>query len=291
MNRVFNLGSINIDHVYRMPRLATPGETLISLGYEKFAGGKGFNQSVALARAGAKVSHIGFLGEDGIWLQEYLVAEGIDCADIQVVTQPTGHAVIQVLPSGENSIFLHPGANQTAAEDYLRKALAKARPGDFFLCQNETGSVKEFLREGRRLGLKTIFNAAPAPTSGNMDFLNDLDLLIVNESEACAVGGLPSPEAAMESLRREFPRLDIVLTLGSRGALWSGPETRETVAAMPVDPVDTTAAGDTFTGYLLAALLRGSRPLDALAMANRAASITVSRAGAADSIPTASEVF
>lgn len=291
MNRVFNLGSINIDHVYRMPRLASPGETLFSLGYEKFAGGKGFNQSVALARAGVKVSHIGFLGEDGIWLREFLFAEGVDCAGIRVVPQPTGHAVIQVLPSGENSIFLHPGANQTAAEDYLLKALDAARPGDCFLCQNETASVKEFLHEGKRLGIKTVFNAAPAPATGSIDFLDFLDLLIVNESEACAVVGLPSPVAAIESLRREFPRLDIVLTLGSRGALWSGPEARESVSAVPVNPVDTTAAGDTFTGYLLAALLRGSPPMDALAMANRAASITVTRLGAAVSIPTASEVF
>lgn len=285
MSRVFNLGSINIDHVYRMPRLAAPGETLCSLGYERNAGGKGLNQSVAIARAGAEAIHIGSLGEDGIWLRDFLEREGVDCSGIRVVPQPTGHAVIQVLPSGENSILVHPGANQAAAGNFFGGTLSGARPGDWFLCQNETAAVGGFLREGRRLGLKTAFNAAPAPASGSVDFLDAVDLLIVNGIEACALGGLPSPEAAVERLRSDYPDLDIVLTLGPRGALWSGPETCEMSPARPVRTVDTTAAGDTFTGYLLAALLQGKGPPGAMEIASRGASIAVSRPGAAASIP------
>lgn len=285
MSRVFNFGSINIDHVYRMPRLAQPGETLSSLSYSRGAGGKGLNQSVALARAGAMVSHIGFIGEDGIWLRDFLAAEGVDCGGIRVVPHPTGHAVVQVLPGGENCIFLYAGANQLADRAALRQALAGAHADDWFLCQNETSAVADALDEAKCRGLKTAFNAAPAPDGGSVGFLQSVDLLLVNESEACALGRTSSPEDGVASLRSDFPRMNIVLTLGERGAVWSGPEIREIVPAVATDVVDTTAAGDTFAGYLLAAVVRGRSPAEALALAARAASITVSRAGAAASIP------
>ena len=285
MSRVFNLGSVNIDHVYRMPRLARPGETLSSLGYARGPGGKGFNQSLALARAGASVSHIGFIGEDGAWLRDFLSAEGVDCAGLGVADDATGHAIIQVLPGGENSIFLHAGANRHATRESVRAALAGAQADDWFLCQNETSAVAESLEEARKLGIKTALNAAPALDPKCAAILHNVDLLVVNESEAAALGGLSSPTEALAKLRSDFPALNIVLTLGAEGAIWSGPQIREKSPAVPADVVDTTAAGDTFTGYLLAALMRGSCPLVALALANRAASIAVSRAGAAASIP------
>lgn len=290
MSRVFNFGSINIDHVYRMPRLAQPGETLSSLGYARGPGGKGLNQSVALARAEARVSHIGFIGEDGAWLRDFLEAEGVDCISVGVAAEATGHAVIQILPGGDNTIFLHAGANFCATREYVCKALAGAQAGDWFLCQNETSAVEEALDEAKRLGLKTAFNAAPANSAGCPGFLGAVDLLVVNESEACALGGTSSPMSAVASLRSAFPRMDIVLTLGARGAVWSGPEADEKVPAVPADAVDTTAAGDTFIGYLVAALLRECHPAAALALASRAASITVSRKGAAESIPFVREV-
>ncbi len=290
MNRVFNLGSINIDHVYRMPRLAVPGETISSLSYARGPGGKGFNQSVALARAGARVSHIGFIGEDGAWLRDFLAAEGVDCAGVGVFDDATGHAIIQVLPGGENCIFLHAGANRRATRESVRAALAGAQAGDWFLCQNETSAVAEALEDARRLGLKTVLNAAPALDPADAAMLQNVDLLVVNESEAAALGGLPSPAASAAKLRSDFPALNIVLTLGAGGAVWLAPEIREETPAFPAEVVDTTAAGDTFTGYLLAALLRGSNPRDALTLAARAASIAVSRAGAAESIPFLREV-
>ena len=290
MSRVFNFGSINIDHVYRMPRLAQPGETISSLGYARGPGGKGLNQSVALARAGVGVNHIGFIGEDGVWLRDFLAAEGVDCSGIRVLPDATGHAVIQILPGGENTIFIHPGANRAAVGECVREALAAARAGDWFLCQNETSAVEEALGEARRLGLRTVFNAAPASGPACAGLLSAVDLLILNESEACALGGTSSAMSAVASLRQAFPGMDIVLTLGSRGAVWSGPKTDKKVTAVPVDAVDTTAAGDTFSGYLMAALMRGDLPAAALAVASRAASITVSRAGAAIAIPFMSEV-
>jgi ribokinase len=290
MRRVFNFGSINIDHVYRMPRLARPGETLSSSGYTRGPGGKGFNQSVALARAGAAVSHIGFIGGDGAWLRDLLSAEGVDCAGIRVCGEATGHAIIQVLPDGENTIFLHPGANRSAGREPVRTALTDAQPGDWFLCQNETSAVPEALGEAKRLGLKTVLNAAPAPDPPQAGLLKNVDLLIVNESEASALGGLADPMKAAVKLRSNFPELDIVLTLGAAGAVWSGPGISASAPGIAAKAVDTTAAGDTFTGYLLSALLRGKDPREAMALANRAASAAVSRHGAADSIPRLREV-
>lgn len=290
MSRIFNFGSINIDHVYRMPRLVHPGETISSLGHTRGPGGKGFNQSVALARAGARVNHIGFIGADGTWLRDFLAAEGVECAGIGVAEDATGHAVIQVLPGGENSIFLHAGANQHATRKSVYAALASARQGDWFLCQNETSAVAEAINEARRLGLRIAFNAAPALDPQRADILRAVDLLIINESEASTLGRLPSPEDAVARLRSDFPDLNIVLTLGTRGAVWSGPGTGESAPAVPAEAVDTTAAGDTFTGYLLAALMRGLGPHQALLEANRAASLAVSRPGAAASIPFLREV-
>lgn len=290
MSRVFNFGSINIDHVYRMPRLVQPGETISSLGYTRGPGGKGFNQSVALARAGARVSHIGFIGADGAWLRDFLAAEGVDCADIGVAGDATGHAIIQVLPGGENSIFLHAGANHRATRESVHAALANARQGDWFLCQNETSAVAGALDDAKQLGLRVAFNAAPALEPGRADILRAVDLLVVNESEASTLGELPSPEDAVARLRSDFPDMNVVLTLGARGAIWSGPGTGESAPAVPADAVDTTAAGDTFTGYLLAGLMRGLGPRQALHDANRAASLAVSRPGAAASIPFLREV-
>ncbi len=290
MSRVFNFGSINIDHVYQMPRLARPGETISSTGYARGAGGKGFNQSVAVARAGAQVSHIGFIGEDGVWLRDFLSAEGVDCSGVGIAADATGHAIIQVLPDGENCIFLHAGANHCATRESVRAALQGAQPGDWFLCQNETSDVAASLEEARRIGLKTALNAAPALETACSSILHNVDLLVVNESEAAALGGLPSPAASVAKLRSDFPVLGIVLTLGAEGAIWSGPGIEESTPAVPTDVVDTTAAGDTFTGYLLAALLQGCNPHKAMALANRAASITVSRPGAAASIPLLREV-
>ncbi len=290
MSRIFNFGSINIDHVYRMPKLVQPGETISSLDYTRGPGGKGFNQSVALARAGARVSHIGFIGADGAWLRDILAAEGVDCAGIGVAGDATGHAIIQVLPGGENSIFLHAGANHRATCESVHAALTSARQGDWFLCQNETSAVAEAMDEARRLGLRIAFNAAPALEPERADILRAVDLLIVNESEASTLGRLPSPEDAVARLRSDFPDLNVVLTLGARGAIWSGPGTGESAPAVPASAVDTTAAGDTFTGYLLAALIRGLSPRQALRDANRAASLAVSRPGAAASIPFLREV-
>jgi ribokinase len=290
MSRIFNLGSVNIDHVYQVSHLARPGETLASTGYSRGAGGKGFNQSVALARAGADVSHIGGIGEEGDWLRQMLLDDGVDCKNLRATSEPTGHAIIQVVPSGENTIVLHGGANRSPTTAMVAAALETASPGDWFLCQNETSCVPEALRLAKAAGLKTAYNAAPADSSMSAAALPYVDILIVNETEADALGGGHSPQDSVARIRAEHPGMDVILTLGAEGALWAGPTCQAHAAPPACEVVDTTAAGDTFSGYCLAALLHGLPPAAALELGCKAAAISVTRPGAAQSIPHRDEL-
>jgi ribokinase len=290
MSRIFNFGSVNIDHVYRVPHLVRPGETLASTRYSRGAGGKGFNQSVALARAGASVHHIGCIGPDGEWLREFLIAEAVGCAGLRTVGEATGHAIIQVVPGGENAIVLHAGANQSTTADAVAAALESAGPGDWFLCQNETSCVHEALRMAKAAGLKTAYNAAPADAEISAPALPHVDILIVNETEAAALGGGGEPEQSLELLGEKFPQMDVIVTLGAEGAIWAGHGLSERAASPACRVVDTTAAGDTFTGYCLAAIMERLSPAEALSLACRAAALSVTRAGAAQSIPRRAEL-
>lgn len=215
MSRIFNLGSVNIDHVYQVPHLARPGETLASTDYRRGAGGKGFNQSIALARAGADVSHIGCIGEDGDWLRQMLIADGVDCKHLYASNEPTGHAIIQVVPDGENTIVLHGGANRSPTADMVVGAFEAARPGDWFLCQNEISCSPEALRLAKAAGLKTAYNAAPADPAMSVPALPYVDILIVNETEADALGGGHSQQDSVARIRAARPGMEVILTLGA----------------------------------------------------------------------------
>lgn len=290
MGKVLNLGSINIDHVYQMPQFVQPGQTLASTRYNMGAGGKGFNQSIALARAGVGVAHLGCIGPDGEWLRETLSADGVDCGHLGEALEPTGHAIIQVVPGGENAIVLHAGANCSVTISQVERALRGADAGDWFLCQNETSCVPEALRLARSAGLKTAYNAAPVDARVGANALEFVDFLFVNETEANALGHGHSMKEKLEFLKAVNPGMDIIVTLGAEGAIWSGPEVFHKVSPPACKVVDTTAAGDTFIGYCLAALIGQRSPEESLALASRAAAICVSREGAASSIPRFSEL-
>lgn len=290
MNTIFNLGSVNIDHVYHVPHLVRPGETLASTGYARGAGGKGFNQSVALARAGAAVVHIGCTGQDGRWLRAILADEGVHCTHLLEVSEATGHANIQLVPGGENAIVLHPGANRAIAANQVEEALKSACPGDWFLCQNETSLVPESMRAAKAAGLKTAYNAAPADRGISSQALAHADILIVNETEASELGKGSSIEENLRLIREKHPRMHVIATLGADGVVWSGPEIFLKAIPPACRVVDTTAAGDTFAGYCLAALLEGLPPAEALALGCRAAALCVSRKGSSCSIPSKWEI-
>jgi cephalosporin-C deacetylase len=296
--KILNFGSVNIDHVYHVPRFLQPGETMAAASSSRFPGGKGFNQSVALARAGARVFHAGHVGADGAWLVDFLRAEGVDTTFLTPVDAPTGHAIIQVDPSGQNCILLDGGANRRLAADDVRAALAGAAigPGDVVLLQNETSATAEILSLSAATGATVAFNAAPMGEEVAGLPLDKVGLFIVNELEGAALCGTPEETDGgkiLDRLRTKFPEADILLTLGSSGSLYGPHADRPAVHAFPAQSArvaDTTAAGDTFTGYFLAARAEGAGPVSALDIATRAAAVCVSRPGAAPSIPRRDEL-
>ncbi|MDT8344181.1 MAG: PfkB family carbohydrate kinase [Thermohalobaculum sp.] len=278
---IVNLGSINIDHVHRVPHFPAPGETLADTGYAAGLGGKGLNQSLAAAAAGARVVHAGAVGADGGWAVARLRTAEIDTEAVATVPQATGHAVILVDPAGENQIVIHAGANRAIPEAAIRAALARARPGDWFLTQNETNGAVEAARAAKAQGLRVAYAAAPFDAAACAAMLPHADLIAVNEGEA---------EALTAHLGRPPEGVAMLVTLGARGARYQGPEERAETPAFPVTPVDTTGAGDCFTGFFLAGLDAGLPVARALRRAAAAAAICVTRPGAADAIPTGAEV-
>lgn len=281
---IFNLGSINIDHFYRLPHLPAPGETLAATDYSVGLGGKGANQSAAAAKAGAKVVHIGAVGPEGGWTVERLAGWGVDMRAIARLATPTGHAIINVDSGGENAIVLFPGANQAMPFSVVKDALAGAGPGDTLMLQNETAHQAGAAELARSKGLRVIYSAAPFDVDAVRAVLGYVSILAVNAVEAdqlCAALGVTLD-------RLDVPEL--LVTRGGKGAEWRGGGQIVTAPPIKVDPVDTTGAGDTFAGYFAAGRDAGMTPADALSLAGAAASLKVTRRGTADAIPTRAEV-
>ena len=283
---IWNLGSINADMVYAMPHLPVAGETLAATGLDQFLGGKGANMSVAAARAGSVVHHIGAVGPEGDWAVQRLMEYGVDTRHIATLDLPTGHAIIAVDQAGENQIILYPGANRAISGDQIGQALSAANSGDILVLQNETNMQAEAAQMARDLGLRVAYAAAPFDSEAVNQVLPYLDLLFLNQVEAeqlhQATGKSPS----------ELGISDVIVTLGARGARHYSTTSGQTsdVAALPVTPVDTTGAGDTFTGYVLSGLDRALPMPQAMAQATRAAALMVTRHGTADVIPDLKEV-
>ena len=278
------VGSINIDHVYRLAHLPVAGETLAAQAYFRTLGGKGANQAIAAARAGAQVSMIGAVGEDGGWTRDALAAEGITVTGISEVGAPSGHARIEVDARGENRIIIHGGANRCLVLDQVRDALASARHGDWLLLQNETNLVAEVAALGVSLGMQVAYSAAPFEVIAVSEVLAYVHLLAVNELEATQLAG---------HLRCDIAALPVPLRLVTRGASGARLYDRQSVAELAahcVNVVDTTGAGDVFVGYMLAGLAQGVSAERAFATANAAAALQVTRAGAASAAPRAAEV-
>ncbi len=290
MPRIVNLGSVNIDHVYAVPHFVRPGETLASESYRRFPGGKGFNQSVALARAGAVVVHCGRVGADGAWLRDLLAAEGADVSALEATELPTGHAIIQVAPGGQNAIVLHGAANLSITPADGERMVAACRPGDILLLQNEISALPAILAAAGRRALPVVFNPAPMTAAVAGYPLEHVRLLVVNEVEGAQLAGEQPPREMLAALRRRFPRACVLLTMGSRGAMAADAEGTAATPSFPVRALDTTAAGDTFTGYFLAARAAGATLAAALRRASAAAAICCTRPGAAASIPRREEV-
>lgn len=287
--KILNYGSLNIDLVYQVDHIVRPGETIASSAHHIFAGGKGANQSAALARAGASVYHAGQIGRDGQFAVEKLAALGVDMQFTQIVEGPTGHALIQVEKSGQNSIVLYPGANTTQQRSHIDTVLAAFGAGDILLLQNEINEIPYLIAEATARGLSVAFNPAPF-TSEVLNYpLDRVEYLIVNEGEAQGLVGSHANDLIV-ALADRLPRAQILLTLGEKGAYYRSPQEQHYARALRVEAVDTTAAGDTFSGYFLAAIASGDGVENALARAAHAAALCVVQQGAIDSIPSKEEV-
>lgn len=283
---IWNLGSINADIVYSVPHILAPGETLSSTGRAIYLGGKGANMSVAAARAGAQVHHIGAVGADGIWARDRLLEYGVDTRYIETIGDLTSQAIIAVADDGENTIIIQPGASTLIRLESVQAALSEAHTGDRVVFQNETNLQVETAALAKQMGLKVAYAAAPFSAKAVSDVIEFIDFLILNEVEARQL------TEALGKTPQELGVRDVIITLGSRGAEWFETDRgiHKTFEAYKVEPVDTTGAGDTFTGYVLAGLDRGQPMEQALRTANRAGAIMVTRKGAADSIPDLHEV-
>lgn len=290
MPQLVNLGSLCIDNVYRVAGIAGAGETVASRSYAVFAGGKGLNQSIAAARGGAKVVHVGCVGADGGWLRETLAAEGVDVSGVRVAEGASGHAVIQVDDAGGNAIVIAGGANRALTSADVERALSQVGDDDWLLLQNEINDLELVLRQSGERGCRVAFNVAPAAGREAGYDLAGVALLIVNEIEAAALAGKDEPPAALAVLTDRYPTADVVLTLGAEGLLHAKAGAVTTLPAFPANAVDETAAGDAFIGFLMAALLAGETMAQALKAGAAAGALAVGKAGAAGSIPMLAEV-
>lgn len=293
--KIISFGSMNIDKVYQVENFVLPGETILADGIQLNVGGKGLNQSVAAARAGACVVHAGAVGEDGAMLTDFMKDAGVDISQIQVLPGQSGHAIIQVDSTGHNCIIVYGGTNRDFTKEYIDKVLTeKGEPGDVVLMQYEVNEVPYMIQRAHELGLKVAFNPSPIPKSMEDLPLDCVDYFIVNEVEGAAIAGIqeanPDYKKVLEILSKKYPAAVIVLTLGDAGVLCKKGEETYSHDIYRVKAVDTTAAGDTFCGYFLAGLCAGEDIPKCLEMASAASAIAVSRPGAAPSIPLYQEV-
>lgn len=281
---IWNLGSINIDHVYRLPHLPKAGETIAATELSQGLGGKGANQSIAAARAGAKTWHLGAMSTADQWVIQQLTDSGVIIDHIQRLTDTaTGHAIILLDAQAENSIIIYPGANRAQDQLRLLAAAEQLDARDTLLIQNETNCQVEIAKAAKSKGVRVIYSAAPFDIDAVRAVMPHTSILAMNAGEA---------EALFATLQDDLPVEALLITRGSEGAeyrdLRSGEISRQ--AAFRVQPIDTTGAGDTFAGYFAAMLDQGADIPAALRMAAAASALQVTRMGAGDAIPTIDEV-
>ncbi|MCF0150338.1 MAG: ribokinase [Firmicutes bacterium] len=288
--KVLNIGSMNLDHVYSVDHIIQPGETEATGQVTLYLGGKGMNQSCALAKAGVEVYQGGMIGDDGQPFLEACNEYGVHSDFIETVDDKTGHTIIQIDKHAQNSILLYGGANQRLTEAYVDSVLSHFEAKDILLLQNEVNLLPYIVDKAYEKGMQIALN--PSPFNEKLDGvdMNKISIFLLNEVEGKQLTGFTDSQSILSEMRSRFPHARIVLTLGVDGAIYSDEEHQYFQPSFPVKAVDTTAAGDTFTGYFLAGLAEGLGISQILKMAAKASAIAVTRAGAVPSIPYRSEV-
>lgn len=290
MSKILSFGSLNSDHVYTVRRFVSDGETLAAETLERFPGGKGLNQSIALSRAGARVFHAGKTGKDGVQLIAWLREAGVDVRHIKSDGSVTGHTVIQVAPNGQNRILLYHGANFELERSHIDEVFSCFEKDDILMLQNEVNDIPYMTRQAARKGMRVAFNPSPFDMSIQKFPLDLVTWFILNEIEGKEITGMEKPKDILKTMSALFPRAAIVLTLGKDGALYREGARELSHGVYRVKAVDTTAAGDTFAGFFIANIVAGKDAEEALRLASIAAALAVTRPGASSSIPTKDEV-
>lgn len=289
--KILNFGSLNIDYVYQVDSFVMPGETKQTKSITVYGGGKGNNQSIALAKAGAKVYHAGCIGQDGQFLVDNLKNEGVNTDYIKTIPDTaSGHAIIQVNSSGENCILLHGGANQAVEADFIKSVFQNFNQKDILLIQNEISNLDKIIELAALKQMIIYFNPAPMNSNVLNYPLNHVDTFIVNQTEAAALTKSTDKDEILEGMAKLFPNSKVILTLGKDGVIYQDRSQQIRQPGFTTTAIDTTAAGDTFLGYYIASLQRNMALKDALELACRAAAITVTRKGATSSIPYLNEL-
>lgn len=288
--KVLNFGSLNYDYVYKVDHVITPGETMDSFGMETHFGGKGLNQSIALARAGVPVQHAGMVGEDGQGFLDLCAESGVDTALVRTVPGKSGHTIIQLDKNAQNCILLYGGSNRMITKEYVDEVFAGFGEGDIVLLQNEVNEMPYIIDTAYEKGMQIVLNPSPFNDALLACDLHKISVFLLNEIEGGQISGETEPEKILDKMMKEFPEARVVLTLGSDGVMYRDKHETCRQGIFKVKPVDTTAAGDTFTGYFIASMVEELPIRETLKRCAKASAIAVSGMGAADSIPTAKEV-
>lgn len=294
--KVLCFGSLNIDYTYKVPHFVKKGETLASERLQVFGGGKGLNQSVALAKAGTEVYHAGSIGQDGMFLLDMLKDAGANTDFVKILdTVRTGNAIIQNDKSGDNCIILYGGANQAIIREQVDEVMSHFESGDYIVLQNEINELGYIVEKAHEKGMIIVLNPSPMNEKILALPLDVINYFILNEVEAAQIlgkedKGEESWEQIADDLLKKFPQATIVLTMGSEGSVFKNQKETVCQSIYKVQAVDTTAAGDTFSGYFIGGILGGLSAKEAMDQASKASAIAVTRKGAAPSIPLLAEV-
>ena len=290
------MGSLNIDYVYSVPHFVKKGETLSAKELNVYTGGKGLNQSIALARAGVETYQAGAIGTDGMFLLEQLKEAGVKTDLVKILDDVrTGNAIIQNDDEGDNCIVLFGGANQAITKEQVDEVFKDFTNEDYLLIQNEINELSYIVEKAKEEGMKIILNPSPMNEKIMKLPLDQIDYFILNEIEAMQILKMDKPEEIdgkyiASLLHERFKDATIVLTLGSEGSVCISDDEYVEQSIYKVKAIDTTAAGDTYTGYFIAGILNGKTIKESMDIASKASAIAVTRQGAAPSIPVLEEV-
>ncbi len=288
--KILNLGSLNIDRVYKVENFVKPKETISSLSLDTFCGGKGLNQSIAAKKAGCDVYHAGKVGFDGQMLLDKLKEFDVNVDYVLKTDDFSGHAIIQVDAQGQNNIILYGGANKQITKEDVDFIFSHFEKGDILLLQNEVSSLDYILNKGYEKGLVIALNPSPIDENLLKCDLSKVSYFIMNEVEAEMITKEKEVNKMITKLSKDFKNAKIVITLGQDGAVYFDGDKTYEQSIFKVDVEDTTAAGDTFTGYFLSGIIQNKTPENILKTAAKASALAVSKQGAADSVPTKEEV-